>query len=134
MSKIESRTGKINHSDKKVFSFLSDFTNFNNLIPIDKIESWQATSDNCSFNVTGIGKAGLKIIEREPHKLIKICSDENTPIKFTMWIQLKNLATDDTRIKITIDPEVNIALRMMVKTPLKNFIDQLVDQTEKFSF
>ena len=134
MGKIESRTGIIKHPDKKVFNFLSDFTNFNNLIPIDKLESWEATPDICSFNVIGIGKAGLKIIERAPYKLIKISSDENTPIRFSMWIQLKSLGSEDTRIKITIDPDVNIAVLMMVKTPLKNFIDQLVDQTEKFSF
>lgn len=134
MGKIESRTGKLSYDDKKVFSFISDFTNFNNIIPVDRIEGWQATPDNCTFSIGGIGKAGMKIIQREPFNLIKIVSDDTTPIHFTMWIQLKNISPDTTKVKITIDPDVNMAIMMVVKNPLKSFIDDIVDQMEKFSF
>jgi hypothetical protein len=132
MGKIESRTGSIGYSDEKVFSFLSDFTNFSDLIPSDKVDGWVADRDSCSFGVAGIGKAGMKIIERKEFDLIKIISDENSPIRFSMWIQLKSTAPDQTFIKITIEPDVNIAILTMVKTPLKQFVDGLIDRVEGF--
>jgi len=45
-----------------------------------------------------------------------------------MWIQLKSVAEDDTRIKITIDPEVNMMMMTMVKKPLKEFVDMLAER------
>ena len=134
MGKIESKIGHLAFGDKKVYDFLSDFTHFNQIIAIDKIESWEATPDTCSFDVAGIGKAGLKITQKDPNKLIKIISDDKTPIRLTMWIQLKSISQNDTRVKITIEPDVNMAIMMMVKTPLKEFANSLIDQMEKFNF
>ena len=34
------------------------------------------------FNIEGVGQAGLKIIEKEPFKLIKITSDGKSPFSF----------------------------------------------------
>jgi carbon monoxide dehydrogenase subunit G len=132
MGKIESRTGSIGYSDEKVFAFLSDFTNFSGLIPSDKLDAWEADKDSCSFSIAGIGKAGMKIVERKEFDLIKILSDENSPIRFSIWIQLKSTDPDKTFIKITIEPDVNIAILTMVKTPLKQFVDGLIDRVEEF--
>ena len=77
MPKIESRTGKIRTSEEKIYTFLSNFNNFRKLIPEDKAKDWESTEDTCSFNVEGIGRFGLRIIEKEPNKLIKITSDDN---------------------------------------------------------
>ncbi len=134
MSKIESRTGIIKSSEEKIFNFLSDFNNFQNLVPADKVKDWESTEDSCKFKVEGIGQAGLKIIEKEPYKLIKITSDETTPLPFRLWIQIKNVGENDSRIKITIDVDVNPVMAAMVKSPLQNFVDMLVDQAEKMDF
>ena len=134
MQKIESRTGHLAHDDQKVFDFISDFTHFNSFIPADKVTGWEADTDSCKFTVAGIGMAGMKIIQREPSTLIKIVSDEKTPIRFTMWIQLKNIAPGSTKVKLTIEPDVNKAIMYMVEKPLKEFINSLVDRMEKFDF
>lgn len=134
MSKIESRIGVVKYSDEKIFSFISDFSNFNNLMPSYKLAEWQADKDTCSFNIAGIGKAGLKIIEREPHKLIKISADDNTPMRLTMWVQLKMAGENDTRVKITVEPDVNAVTMMMVQKPLKEFIDKMISKLEEFRF
>jgi carbon monoxide dehydrogenase subunit G len=134
MSKIESRTGKITEKDTVVYDFLSDFTNYRKLVPPDRVKDWQATADSCSFTIDGIGHAGMKIIEREPDKLIKISSDEKTMIQFNMWIQLKGMNDQDTRIRITIDVNMNPVMLSMVEKPLKEFTDNLVEQVEKIPF
>lgn len=134
MSKIESRIGIVKYSDERIFSFISDFSNFNNLIPSYKLAEWKADADSCSFNIAGIGRAGLRIIERDPYKLIKITADDTTPIRLTMWIQLKLTGENETRVKITVDPDVNSVMMMMVKTPLKEFIDKLITKLEESRF
>jgi len=131
MSKIESRIGIIPSPDVKVFNFLSDFTNFSNLIPPGKISNWSATHDSCSFKVEGIGQAGLRIVEKIPNNLIKISSDSNTPLNFYLWIDINPKSTDSCEVKFTIKPNVNPLILGMIKAPLQRFVDMLVDQMEK---
>ncbi len=133
MSKISSKTGKIKHNDERIFNFLSDFDNFEQIVPKDKVSDWSSTGDSCSFKVDGIGSAGMKIIEKEPNKLIKITS-EQSPVSFSLWIQLKKIGDWDTRIKITVEPQINEIMLGMVKKPLKSFVDSLIDQVESFPF
>ena len=132
--KIESRIGKVLNNNDKIYQFISNFNNFKNFIPGDKVSDFESTEDTCSFSVPGIGKAGLRIIEKEPNKLIKITNNETTPMNFNLWIQLKQVAENDTRIKVTVKPEVNMMMQAVVKKPLKEFVDKLVDQIETFPF
>lgn len=134
MSKIESRIGVISETDEKIFLFLSDFKNFQDLIPADRINNFESSGDNCSFSVEGIGHIGLRITEKDPNKLIKIGSDGKTPIDFQLWIQIKEAGQNDSRMKITIEPKVNTLMMGMVKKPLKSFVDSLIEQAEKISY
>jgi carbon monoxide dehydrogenase subunit G len=134
MSKIESRIGIIKDSEEKIYSFLSDFNNFRNMVPADKVKNWESDRDSCTFTVEGIGPVGLRILEKEPTKMIKIISDGKKPVPFTIWIQIKEVAEKDTRIKITADVDINPLMATMVKGPLKSFVDTLVDQAERMNY
>jgi hypothetical protein len=131
MRKIESRIGIIRKPDVKVFNFLSDFTNFANLIPSGKITNWTATNDSCSFIVDGIGQTGLRILGKTPNNLIKISSDGITPVTFLLWINIDSKSTDSCEVKITIEPKVNPILMAMITSPLQVFVDMLIEQMEK---
>jgi len=133
MTKIESKIGRISKPDEKIYNFLSDFNNFQHLIPPDKVKNWNSSNDSCNFTVDGIGDAGMKIIEKTPFSLIKITSDGKTPISFFLWIQIKKIDENTTGIKIVLEPQVNQMIFMMVKGPLQNFVDMLVDQLEKLT-
>lgn len=135
MKKIESKIGTINQPDEKIYNFLTDFNNFESLIPQDKVSDWESTTDSCSFKVPGVGDANIKIVEKEPHKLIKFEGEgQNGSYLFRFWIQLKQVEENDTKIKITLQPELNQMMAMMVTKPLKNFLNTLVDQIENFHF
>lgn len=131
MRKIESRIGIIRKPDVKVFNFLSDFTNFANLIPSGKVKNWTATHDSCSFNVDGIGQTGLKILEKTPYNLVKISSDGITPVNFLLWINIDSKGVDSCEVKITIEPKVNPIMMAMIRSPLLKFINMLIEQMEK---
>jgi carbon monoxide dehydrogenase subunit G len=135
MKKIESKIGTIQQPSEKIFNYLSDFKNFEHLIPQDKISNWKAGEDQCEFNVPGVGEATMKIIEKEPNKLIKISGDANQgAYHFYLWSQLKEVEESVTKMKLTIQADLNPMLEMMAKKPLKNFVDLLIDQMQAFSF
>ncbi len=131
MTKIESRIGKINSSDEKIFKLLSRFDNFNNFIPQDKVKNYVATEDTCNFSIDGVGDFGMKIIERQPFSVIKIENNEKVPFDFNFWIQLKKVSENDTRVKLTIKAELNPMLKMVANKPLTNFVNTLVDKLEE---
>lgn len=133
--KIESRTGRVEQSSETIFNFISDFRNFNNFIPGEKVADWQADKDNCSFSVDMLGKVRMMIVDRETNKLLKISSDpEISQYNFNLWIQLREMEPADTRLKITIEPKLNPVMQAMVKSPLKKFVNSLMDEIEKFDF
>jgi carbon monoxide dehydrogenase subunit G len=133
-TKIESKIGKIQSSPERVYNFLSDFNNFNKLIPQDKVKNWKATEGTCHFTVDGLGEAGLRIVEKEPYSLIKITGEEGSKFNFFFWIQIKEAEPNETRIRLTIKADLNPMLKMMASKPLQNFVDSVVDQLEKVPF
>jgi carbon monoxide dehydrogenase subunit G len=134
MSKYISKTGKINLQDEKIYTFLSDFTNLKNIIPADKVSDFSATADSCQFTVSGLGKAGLKMVEKEPFKLIKITSDGGTPFSFFFWIQLKPVDedTNSTALRLTLEAELNPMMKMVIGNQLQNGLDKLVDYIAEY--
>ncbi len=134
MTRIESKIGVVKQPAEKIFNFISNFNNFNQLIPEDKVKDFESSNDTCRFKVEGIGQAGLRIIEKEPHKLIKISSDEETTFDLLLWIQIKEIEPGDSRLKITTEVNLNPMMATMVRKPLKNFIDTLIDQAEKINY
>jgi carbon monoxide dehydrogenase subunit G len=131
MGKIESKTGQLQYPDNKIYDFITDFNNFKQFIPEGQVKNWESSDDSCSFSLPSLGEASMSIIEKEPNKLVKVAGSGSNAIKFTIWIQLKMIADNDTRIKITLEPQMNKMMEMMAQKPLKKFIDMLVDRIEK---
>lgn len=131
MTKFESKQGKLNTSVDKVYNFLSNFNNFQHLIPADKAKNWESTEDTCSFSVSAMGQnmnISLEIVEKEPNKVIKFSNGPTTPFNFFFWMQLKEVAEDDSRIKLTLHAELNMMMKMMLKKKLEEGLNQIVDQ------
>jgi len=133
--KIESKTGRSNHAAERLYRFVSDFRNFNQFIPADKVSDWEAEKESCSFSMDMLGKVRLIIVDKQPGQMIKISSDPDvSQYNFHLWIQMKEVAVEDTRIRITIEPKLNPVMQAMVKSPLKKFVNSMVDEIENFDF
>ena len=127
MTRFESHQRKIEKPAEGIYTFLSDFNNFQQAIPAGKVEDWVSDSDTCSFSVSGVGKVSLKMEEKVPYKLIKIVNDTETKHEFKLWLQLKQIGTA-THIKLTLDAKLNAMIKMVAKKPLQNFVTTMVDQ------
>ncbi len=125
--KVVSKVGKIPNSAERIYNFLSDFRNFDRLIPPDAADGWQSTEDSCRFTIKNQPVA-LEIMDRDPYKTLKMRSSEDSVLPFLFWIQLKEVSAYDTRVRLTIHAEVNMMMKMMLKKQLQKGLDQLVDQ------
>lgn len=132
--KLESKIGKLNERDEKVYNFITDFNNFKHLIPEGKVKNWKSDKDSCSFTIDLIGDIGFKILEKQPFSLVKLTNQEDNKTEFSLWVQLKQMEANDTRVKLTMDVKLNPFMEMMAKKPLQEFLDKLVDQMEQYKF
>ncbi|HDR90394.1 MAG TPA: SRPBCC family protein [Bacteroidetes bacterium] len=134
MLKAESRIGTVKHSGKKIFEFLCDFRNYEKLIPEGKINNWEAEEDSCRFSVDGLGEAGIRVVEKKPFQLIKLTGDGPYSIDFFMWVQIKEAGENDSRVKLTLQAEMNAMMSSMAKGPVKQFLDIMLDYLEKMDY
>jgi len=131
MTEFESKIVSIRRTPEDIFRVLSDFRLFTPFIPQDKLEGWEADEESCRFTVKGIGQTGLKIIEKEPFKTVKITGDGKLPFEFFLWVQLVEAAPYDTRMKLTLKADLNVMLKMMLQKQLAEGIDSMAEQLAK---
>lgn len=128
--KYESKIGQIPHEDKVVYAVLSNLENlqrFSEMIPKDKVKEMEITADYIRIKIDGMAqKFTIRIVEKEEYKTIKFGVD-NLPMDINMWIQLKQMAEQDTRIKLTIKADIPMMFRMMFEKKLQQGLDQAVD-------
>ena len=110
-----------------VLSNLENINHFRNVIPEDKIKELEISPDKIRLKVEGLGqKITIAIVEKEEFKTIKFGA-ENLPIPFNMWIQLKQMAEQDTRIRITIKTDMPVMFKMMFDKKMQQGLDQAID-------
>jgi carbon monoxide dehydrogenase subunit G len=128
--KYESKIGQIVANDAAVYAVLSNLENINRFrdaIPQDKIQELEISSDRIRFKVEGLGqKIAIVILEKEEYKTIKFGA-ENLPIPFNVWIQLKQIAEMDTRIRITVKTDMPAMFKMMFDKKIQQGLDQAID-------
>lgn len=127
MTDFVSEVKTIPYNDDRIFTMLSDLTNLERVkdrIPQDKIKDFEFDTDSCSLSVDPVGKITFQIIEREPNKTIKFVTT-NSPVPLTLWIQLKQVAEADTKMKMTVRAELNPFIKGMVSKPLQEAVDKL---------
>ena len=128
--KYESKIGQITADDQQVFAVLSNLENINyfrDAIPQDKIKELEVTKERICLKVDGLGqKIAIAIVEKEEYKTIKFGA-ENLPIPFNVWIQLKQVAELDTRIRITIKTDMPAMFKMMFDKKMQQGLDQAID-------
>ncbi len=136
MTEFVSEIKAIPQNDDRIFAMLSDLSNLERVkdrIPQDKIQGFEFDSDSCSFSVNPVGKIKFQIVEREPNKTIKFATT-NSPVPLFLWIQLKQVAEMDTRMKLTARADLNPFIKQMVAKPMQEAIDKIAAVLEKLPY
>lgn len=122
-----SQQQQIRRSAEQIYTVLSKFSNFTPILQ-DKVEEWSATDERCSFKAKGM-TIGLKMDELTPYSTIRVVGDDNgAPFPFTFWVQLKESAPYDTRMRIVLDVELNMMMKMMIGGKLQHAVDSIAEQ------
>jgi len=133
--KINGKPTTINTSQKNVFEFLSDFDNFEQLMP-NQVTNWKSDADSCTFTIQGMATISLKYAKKEAHHLIEVVPEGKTPLQFNLSVQLSPNELDEqkTTAGVEIDAQLNPMMAMMVKKPLQNLVDVIAKNlNETFS-
>ena len=129
-AKYESKIGQVAASDKAIFDVLSNLENLNkvrDLIPEDKVQELEISPNCIRMKVGGLAqKIAIRIVEKEEYKTIKFGAD-NIPMAVNVWIQLKQVADNDTRMRITLKADIPMMFRMMIDKKMQQGLDQAVD-------
>jgi len=127
MTDFVSEVKTIPYNADQIFEMLSDLSNLEKVrdrIPEDKIKNFEFDRDSCSFAVDPVGNITFQIVEREPFNTIKFTTT-NSPVPLHLWIQLKQLEENDTRMKMTIRADLNPFIKPMVSKPLQDALDKI---------
>jgi len=127
---INSELSIINASDVDIFSFLTDFNNFQKLMP-EQIINWQSNENSCSFTIKGMADLKMKIQEKTPHSKIHISSETNLPLTFDLRWEINSLEGEKSQVQLVFEGKLNPMISMMVKSPLQNFINVLVQKLKE---
>lgn len=139
MTTYESKIKTIAKSQEFTFNFLSDFSFLEKIKdqPIagdeklnNSLKDLEFDKDSIKFKVTGFGQMGLRIIQREPFKTIKM-EAEDSPVKANAWIQFVGVSENETKMRITLKADIPLALRMMVGSKIEKGINTLADAIAK---
>lgn len=130
LTKLESEKVDISNSAQNVFNFLTDFNNFQKLMP-PQVTNWQSNTDECSFVINGMATIGMKIIEKNPHSLITISSNGKVPFEFKLFILITEKDATNCVGQINFESDLNPMLKMMVEKPLGNFFNLLAQKMKE---
>jgi carbon monoxide dehydrogenase subunit G len=126
LEKYESHQRQILKPAEMIYAALADFNNFTPVVA-DKVDDWRVEGDECSFKVKGFTMT-LRMVEKTPGQLVKIEASDSSPFGFTFWIQMKEVAPLDTRIRLVLHAEMNMVIKMMIGSKIQPAIDGMVDQ------
>ncbi len=127
---IKSEKKVINGSVEALYAKVS---NLSNLSPVldGKVQNWMATENECSFAISAMGtnaNISLHIVEKIPYERISIQTGQGgSPIPFSATLYLEKVNDNSFDTQIEINADVPFALSMMVKKPLQQLADKLME-------
>jgi len=135
MTEYTSDIQQIPFSAERVYSKLSDLNNLESVKSLleGKVRDFTFDADSCQFKVDPIGTVGIQIVEREPFKTIKLKSVKS-PIEFSGWIQLQEIAPEDTRLKLTFRADIPMFLKAMISGKLEKGIKSIAEMLAKLPY
>jgi len=111
----------INQSVEKVYQFLSDLNNHQQLMP-ENIYNWTSTQDEARFTIQNMAKLALKVSSRLENQEINIIPSEEAPFAIEMkWTILPD--GDASKANFIVSADLNMMMKMLASGPLQKLVD-----------
>lgn len=136
-TKYESKITSAPCSAQQIYRVMSNLQNLErvrDMIPKDKIQKMEIEPDRVRIKVDGLAqKITIAIVDRIENDTVKFGA-EGIPMDANFWIQLKELAPNDTRIKLTVKADIPMMFKMMIGKKLQDGLDQAADMLAQFPY
>ena len=146
MAKYESQIKQVPYTQSAIYAKISDLTNLAVIkerfddptvqakMPADKIEEIRNVVDKMEFTTDTVsapagpigGNISVQIVNREPEKCVKFASIKS-PVSFKLWIQVLPISDTASKMKVTIDADLNFFMKQMLDKHLSQGIDKFAD-------
>jgi hypothetical protein len=122
---LVSETNNTQSSIKHLFDFLSDFKNFKSILPEDKVENFQCSDTECSFNIKGITAMTIKITDRKENEFILFSSEGLAKFNFSLKAVFSGNALQTGQCKVELFGDLNPFIKTMAEKPLSNLVNTM---------
>lgn len=146
MAKYESQIKQVPYTQSAIYAKISDLTNLAVIkerfddptvqakMPADKIEEIRNVVDKMEFTTDTVsapagpigGNISVQIVNREPEKCVKFTSTKS-PVDFKLWVQVLPVNETSSKIKVTLDADLNFFMKQMLDKPLSQGVDKFAD-------
>ena len=130
MTIIESQQVAVNKSSEEIYNFISNFNNFNQLMP-SSVKNLETTEETCSFSLEGMPTIRLKIGDKTPFTNVSMIADGGQ-IDFSLNCVLESDG-GNCKARLFFEGELNIMMKMMVEKPLTNFLNLLANKLKEIN-
>lgn len=131
-STYESRTGLVKCSAEDLYRFLTDMRNFGQFIPEGRFSDITIGRDRCTFSVNILGRVNLKIGECREFNEVKYMGNAMQVNDFYLSVNFIDKGSEQSEVRLTVQAQLNPFLKMLAAEPVKNFLETLVEEMERF--
>lgn len=118
---ISSQVNSNKSSNKDLFEFMGNFNHFKHLLPEEKIEDFECTDSQCSFQIKGLTKLTIKIKDKNPVQKITYQTEGLTKFVFTLHIHF----IGETQSKVELEGDMNPFIKVMAEKPLTELVNTM---------
>ncbi|PCH53592.1 MAG: orotate phosphoribosyltransferase [Flavobacteriaceae bacterium] len=126
---LESKKTAVNKSQKEFFEFLTDLSNFEQLMP-ENTDKFEVDGESFLFSLKGMPEIRLVVKEKQEFDKI-ILGAASSKLNFSLTAIINKVSENSCETQLLFDGEFNAMMAMMVKSPLQKFIDTLADNAGK---
>ena len=126
---LEAPVKRVGKSQKEVYDFLSDLSNFEKLMP-DSIQTFEVLdTDTFRFALKGMPEIVLRRKEQQPHdKIVLGAASDKLP--FTLTADIREIEPEQTEVSLVFEGAFNAMMAMMIKSPITNFLGTLSEKLD----
>ncbi|WP_024770759.1 orotate phosphoribosyltransferase [Aquimarina macrocephali] len=127
---LESPTVTVNKTAEDVFDFLTKVENFEQLMPESKQKFEKINDSRFLFQLKGMPELVLDQKENtSPSQVVLGAASDKLP--FTLTADIVDSGDGKSTAKLTFDGQFNTMMSMMIKNPIQNFINTLIENIGK---
>ena len=127
--KLETSNVTVKKSQKELFQFLCKLENFEQLMP-ENIEKFEVDGDSFIFGLKGMPEIRLVLKEQTEFSQI-VLGAASSKLPFTLSVNIEEIDDNSAQAKLDFEGKFNAMMSMMIKSPLKKFINTLSENIEK---